>query len=195
MKVKFKREKSTTTIGHYVKNADLYPAIVRAKEQGKVTDELIRMIYMIADRNSRKANFVKYSYREDMVMFAVQNLCKNALKFSLDRDNPFAYYTSAINNSFLQYLGQEKKERDVKDKAMMISGYNPSYNFESEDNQVSEAISDGLSGEQNEDLSETLSIEQLKESIRYRDRVPGECKTFGPGNYEIDPVTGAYITK
>jgi exosome complex RNA-binding protein Rrp42 (RNase PH superfamily) len=58
LKTKTKREKSTTTTGHYVRNADLLPAVIEAKAKGEVTERLIKMVWMIADRYSKKGSFV-----------------------------------------------------------------------------------------------------------------------------------------
>ena len=129
-KPKIKREKSTTTKGHYVTNATLLPAVLEAKQLNKVTDKLIKMIYMIADRYSRKANFAGYSFREDMVASAVMNLCNSALKFNPEKSsNPFSFYTTAIHNSFLQFILDEKKHRNIRDALRMDAGANPSFNF------------------------------------------------------------------
>ena len=125
-----RRPKSTTTKGHYVTNSVLLPEVIRAKQLGRVTNELARMILMIAERFSCKSNFVGYSFREDMVSFAMVNLMANALKFNPEKsNNPFAFYTTAIRNSFLQYLADEKKHRDIRDSLIVEEGLNPSFNF------------------------------------------------------------------
>lgn len=130
MKV-IKREKSTSTKGHYVTNGVLLPAVLEAKEMNVVTDKLIRMINMIAERYSRKHNFVNYSFREDMVSAAVMNLCNNALKFNPEKSsNPFSFYTTAIHNSFLQYISEEKKHRNIRDQLLLDAGSNPSFNYQ-----------------------------------------------------------------
>jgi hypothetical protein len=125
-----KREKSTSTKGYYVNNAVLLPAVIHAKSLNVVTSELIGMIKLIAERYSRKANFIGYSFRDDMVSAAVANLCNTALKFDPERySNPFAYYTSAIHNSFLQFMADEKKHRNIRDALIIDAGSNPSFNF------------------------------------------------------------------
>ena len=129
-KVVVKRPKSTTTKGHYVTNSVLLPEVIRAKQLGRITNELARMILMIAERFSCKSNFVGYSFREDMVSFAMVNLMANALKFNPEKsNNPFAFYTTAIRNSFLQYLADEKKHRDIRDELIMDEGFNPSNTY------------------------------------------------------------------
>jgi DNA-directed RNA polymerase specialized sigma subunit len=129
-KPKTKRERSTSTTGHYVRNSDLLPAIIEAKQHGKVTNKLIVMIQKIAERYSRKSNFIGYSFREDMVSAAVENLCKNALKFNHEKyNNPFAFYTTAIHHSFLQFMSDEKRHRNIRDALLIDAGSNPSFNF------------------------------------------------------------------
>ena len=129
-KVVTRRPKATTTKGHYITNSVLLPEVIRAKQLGRVTNELARMILMIAERFSCKSNFVGYSFREDMVSFAMVNLMANALKFNPEKsNNPFAFYTTAIRNSFLQYLADEKKHRDIRDSLIVEEGLNPSFNY------------------------------------------------------------------
>lgn len=125
-----KREKSTSTKGHYITNAVLLPEVIRAKELGRVTDELARMFIKITERYSKKSNFVGYSFREDMVSVALINLCVNGLKFNAnDYDNPFAFYTTMIHRSFLQYMADEKKHRNIRDELILEIGANPSNSF------------------------------------------------------------------
>lgn len=125
-----RKPKSTTTKGHYITNSVLLPEVIRAKELGRITNELARMLLMIAERFSCKSNFVGYSFRDDMVSFAMVNLMANALKFNPEKsNNPFAFYTTAIRNSFLQYLADEKKHRDIRDSLIVEEGLNPSFNF------------------------------------------------------------------
>jgi hypothetical protein len=144
--LKIKREKSTSTKGHYVRNAELLPAVIEAKSLGIVTEKLIRMIWMIAERYSRKSNFIGYTFREDMVGAAVANLCNTALKFDPAKSsNPFSYYTTSINNSFLQFMAEEKKHRNIKDALLVDAGSNPSWNYQDERSESTEPkISDDL---------------------------------------------------
>lgn len=210
----FKREKSTTTVGHYVKNADLLPAVIEAKQLGRITDNLITMIRLIADRYSRRSNFVGYSFREDMVSSAVENLCKNALKFNHEKyDNPFAFYTTAIHRSFLQYLAEEKNHRKLRDKLLIDAGSNPSFNFLDQEKdeshfEVKESDEIRVSNKELDDPleevvpmaidptnGEIVPIVQKETKIQYRDRAPGKIIRYNPEDIEIDPVTGSVTIK
>lgn len=127
-----KKAKSTSTKGHYVTNAQLLEAIARDKANGmKLSPQLAKYLYMIAERYSYTPSFGGYSFREDMVSFAVVNLCANWHKFNPEKsDNPFAFFTTAAYRSFLQYLADEKKQRDIRDQLLVDAGSNPSFSFQ-----------------------------------------------------------------
>lgn len=114
----------------YLTSAVLLKEVIHAKELGIVTDKLARMLMLLAERYSRKSSFAGYSFREDMVSTALINLCVNGLKFNPERSsNPFAFYTTAIHNSFLQYMADEKKHRNIRDGLIVEAGSNPSFSF------------------------------------------------------------------
>lgn len=127
-----KRAKSTSTKTHYVTNAQLMEAIAADKANGnKLSPKLAKMLSMIAERYSFIPSFGQYTFREDMVSFAVVNLCANWHKFDPEKsDNPFAFYTTATYRSFLQFLADEKKQRDIRDQMLVDAGSNPSYSFQ-----------------------------------------------------------------
>ena len=127
-----KRAKSTSTKTHYVTNADLMQAIAADKANGnKLSPKLAKMLFMIAERYSFIPSFGQYTFREDMVSFAVVNLCANWHKFDPEKsDNPFAFFTTAAYRSFLQYLADEKKQRDIRDQMLVDAGANPSFSFQ-----------------------------------------------------------------
>lgn len=124
---------TTVTGKYYLSNSKLLPAVIESKAQGKITSELAEMLMMLASRYASRPIFALYTYREDMVAEALADLCKNALKFNTERsNNPFAYYTSCIHNSFLGFLNVEKKHRKIRDQLLIEVGENPSYAFEAE---------------------------------------------------------------
>jgi DNA-directed RNA polymerase specialized sigma24 family protein len=128
----YKKPKSTTTKGHYVTNAQLLEAIEADKANGQVLSPLLaKYLWMIAERYSHSPSFGGYSFREDMVSFAVVNLCTNWYKFDPEKsDNPFAFYTTAAYRSFLQYLSDEKKQRDIRDSLLVDAGASPSFAYQ-----------------------------------------------------------------
>lgn len=126
-----KREKSTSTKGHYVQKEELLNEIAECKKTGILSSQLSKYLWLIAERYSFSPSFGRYSFREDMVSFAVVNLVANWHKFDPERsDNPFAFYTTAVYRSFLQYLADEKKQRDIRDELLVEAGANPSFSFQ-----------------------------------------------------------------
>lgn len=134
------------TAKYYLSNAKLMPEVIASRQAGKITDGLAEMILLLATRYANRPNFHNYSYRDDMVMEAVANLCQNAIKFDPEKsNNPFAYFTSCIHRSFLHVLGVEKNQRRIRDQLLIDIGENPSFSFAEEYNsRASEATEEGL---------------------------------------------------
>jgi hypothetical protein len=128
---KAKREKSTTTKGHYLPNSELLASILEARAAGKLTDRLAKNLHMLAERYSFSASWVHYSFREDMVATAALNLYANWHKFDPEKgDNPFSFFTTAVFRSFLSVLADEKKQRDIRDELLIEQGANPSFSYQ-----------------------------------------------------------------
>ena len=178
--MRVRREKSTTTKGHYVTNATLLAEVLRAKALNRVTNELAEMLLLMAQRYSRKSNFVGYSFRDDMISAALVNLCNNALKFNPEKSsNPFAFYTTAIHNSFLQYMADEKKHRNIRDALLVDAGSNPSFNFmegERDESQLELPESDEIVPRNEREITPDTIVE-TKESVEF----------VGPVNVQLSP--------
>lgn len=126
-----KKAKSTNSKAFYVTNAQLLEAIAEDKITGKLSPRLAKYLYMIAERYSYSSSFSGYSFREDMVSFAVVNLCTNWYKFNPERSqNPFSFFTTASYRSFLQYIGEEARQRNIRDQLLVDAGANPSFSFQ-----------------------------------------------------------------
>ena len=82
----------------------------------------------IAEGLSHKANFVRYTYREEMVMDAVENCLKAIENYNLEtatrtgKPNAFAYFTQISWYAFLRRIQKEKKQQDIKIKYLTESG-------------------------------------------------------------------------
>ena len=95
---------------HYVNNADFSQAVVdyvtsanEAKNDNrkipKVTNYIAQCFLRIAEGLSHKSNFIRYTYREEMVMDAVENCLKAINNYDIEaatrtgKPNAFAYFT------------------------------------------------------------------------------------------------------
>ena len=73
-------------------------------EGGKVTNKLANMYMQLCDRYSMRYNWRGYTYVDEMRGQALLQLAQIGLQFDESKsDNPFAYYTAAITNSFTGY--------------------------------------------------------------------------------------------
>ena len=116
---------------HYVNNADFSHAVVEyvkiaesakknKKEVPKVTDYIATCFLKIAEGLSHKANFIRYTYREEMVMDAVENCLKAISNYNLKaatrtgKPNAFAYFTQITWFAFLRRIAKEKKQQEIK---------------------------------------------------------------------------------
>lgn len=116
---------------HYVNNADFSQAVVEyvtkvnaAKDFGKphptVPDYIAKCFLRIAEGLSHKHNFIRYTYREEMVMDAVENCLKAIYNYNIEtatrtgKPNAFAYFTQITWYAFLRRISKEKKQQDIK---------------------------------------------------------------------------------
>jgi hypothetical protein len=68
---------------------------------------------------------------------ALLQLSEVGLKFNEARSqNPFAYYTATITNSFTRVLNLEKRNQSIRDDILQDGGYMPSYNRQLDDEAV-----------------------------------------------------------
>jgi hypothetical protein len=59
---------------------------------------------------------------------ALLQLSQIGLQFDESKSqNPFAYYTAAITNSFTRILNIEKKMQNIRDDILEMNGLNPSW--------------------------------------------------------------------
>lgn len=94
---------------------------------GYIVPELASAYLLQSRRVSYKHNTKGYSYIDDMVSHANLQLVLVGLQFNeLFSDNPFAYFTTVITNSFKTILKEEKKSQQFRDKMLMEAGFNPS---------------------------------------------------------------------
>lgn len=118
---------------NYLNNADILIQVRLSKEQGRMTNELAKMLMLLCQRYATKGSLAGYSYNEDMQSFALMSLCKTWATFDCERGkNPFAYYTQCIKNSFNMFLGAEKKQRNIRDALLVTNGLTPSYTYQLE---------------------------------------------------------------
>ena len=123
---------------HYVNNAQFSTSVVdyvqtvrKAKKANKkipiVPDYIAECFLKIAEGLSHKSNFVRYTYREEMVMDAVENCLKAIENYNIEaatrtgKPNAFAYFTQISWYASLRRIEREQQQQDLK-----LSCINPS---------------------------------------------------------------------
>ena len=102
------------------------------KDQGNITNKLARMYIMLCEKYAMKFNWRGYTYNDEMRNSAILQLTYVGLRFNEAKSqNPFAYYTAAITNSFCRVLNSEKRNQNIRDDILEINGLNPSWSRQS----------------------------------------------------------------
>lgn len=118
---------------HYVNNRDFSQAVMdyavkakAAKDAGErtpiVTDYIATCFMKISEGLSHRPNFVRYTYREEMVMDGVENCLRAINNYKIDtatrtgNPNAFSYFTQICYFAFIRRITKEKKQQDIKFK-------------------------------------------------------------------------------
>jgi len=167
---------------HYVNNADFSQAVVdyvtlvneakksRKNNIPKVPDYVAQCFLRIAEGLSHKSNFIRYTYREEMVMDGVENCLKAISNYNIEaatrtgKPNAFAYFTQIIWFAFLRRIAKEKKQQEIKIKYLTNSG-------------IEEFLTNEL-GEEGSQTVITSFVDTLKERIDRVRQVDTEIKAF-----------------
>jgi hypothetical protein len=94
----------------------------------KATDELARMWIKLCERYATRGNVRGYTYNDEMRGQAILQLSQIGLQFDESKsNNPFAYYTAAVTNSFVRVINLEKRNQNIRDDILEMNDMNPSY--------------------------------------------------------------------
>lgn len=125
---------------HYVDNKKFSQAVVdycteletarreRHNQLPIVPNYIAECFLKIAEGLSHKDNFIRYTYREEMVMDAVENCLRAIENYNVEaatrtgNPNAFAYFTQISWYAFLRRIAKEKKQQDVKMRYLSQSG-------------------------------------------------------------------------
>jgi len=115
----------------YVNNKEFSAAVIEyvhgvnldkleGREPKIITNYIGECFLKIANGLSRSGNFINYSYREDMVMDAVENCVQRIMNYDITKPtrtgapNAFSYFTQISWYAFLRRIAKEKKQDDIR---------------------------------------------------------------------------------
>ena len=112
----------------YIDNKKFYSEMVKyktsvdsaerdLKEKPPVTDYIGKCFYDIAIGLSFRPNFINYTYKDEMILDAIENCLTYCSNFDPDKSkNPFSYFTQIVYYAFVRRIEKEKKHNYVKHK-------------------------------------------------------------------------------
>ena len=115
---------------HYVDNEKFYSALVEYRNEidhakandlpkPRISNYIGECFLKIATHLSYKANFINYTFKDDMISDGIENCITAVEKFDPERGkNPFAYYTTVTYWAFVRRILKEKKVQAIKYKMM-----------------------------------------------------------------------------
>ena len=107
-----------------------------SKDHGQITNELAKMYMKLCERYGTRGNWRGYTYNDEMQSQALLQLTQIGLQFDESKsENPFAYYTAAITNSFTRILNVEKKNQVIRDDILELNEMMPSYTRQAQNEQ------------------------------------------------------------
>jgi hypothetical protein len=111
-------------------------------DHGQMTNKLALMYMKLCERYGTRSNWRGYTYNDEMQSQALMQLSQIGLQFDESKsDNPFAYYTAAITNSFTRILNIEKKNQNIRDDIMEMNEMMPSYTRQAKNEEQTKAES------------------------------------------------------
>jgi hypothetical protein len=124
---KFDENDNLILVGKSHWKGDLYTGSFN-KEHGQMTNNLARMFLKLCERYATRGNVRGYTYNDEMRGQAILQLTQIGLQFDESKsDNPFAYYTAAVTNSFVRIINIEKRNQNIRDDILEMNGMNPSW--------------------------------------------------------------------
>lgn len=124
-------KKTETNNRHYVDNKEFLKAITAhreavlaaeaaGEEKPRVSNYIGECFVKIANHLAYKANFVNYTFRDEMILDGIENCITYIHNFNPEKSkNPFAYFTTVTYYAFIRRIQKEKKHLKLKQKVIM----------------------------------------------------------------------------
>ncbi len=187
---------------HYVNNKDFSNAVVEyctVLQEAQANKKPLPIVYdyiadcflKIAEGLSHKSNFIGYTYREEMVMDAVENCLRAIQNYNIEaatrtgKPNAFGYFTQIAWYAFLRRIAKEKKQQDTKLKYLSQSGmedYVVSGQMDADSRQVVQGFIDTLKSRIDAVKEKDVEIKRFakREKVRkkYQFKVDSDLSDF-----------------
>lgn len=106
---------------YYLTNRQLLEELMEYQKTKIVSEKLGGMFAALSKKVANRANFYRYTYKDDMIAEAVLTCIKYMDNFSPDKSkNPFSYFTTVVYHSFQGFINKEKKQSKIKEKIRRV---------------------------------------------------------------------------
>ena len=158
-------------------------------DHGKMTNQLALMYMKLCERYGTRANWRGYTYNDEMQSQALMQLSQIGLQFDESKsDNPFAYYTAAITNSFTRILNIEKKNQSIRDDLLEFNGMMPSFTRQNENDTGTVSYKKKMKTAHGEaKIVNKTGIKQLNKVLKQKGKLDSE--DFDEVNYKKVDMT------
>jgi len=158
-------------------------------DHGKMTNQLALMYMKLCERYGTRANWRGYTYNDEMQSQALMQLSQIGLQFDESKsDNPFAYYTAAITNSFTRILNIEKKNQAIRDDLLEFNGMMPSFTRQNENETTGPSYKKKMKTAHGEaKIVNKTGIKQLNKVLKTKGKLDSE--DFEEVNYKKVDMT------
>lgn len=153
-------------------------------DHGQLTNHLGAMFLKLCERYSLRSNWRGYSYIDEMRGQALIQLTQIALQFDESKsNNPFAYYTAAVTNSFTRVLNVEKRQRDIRDDMLQDAGQMPSWTRQMEHIEHHQAEVERLNA-----LKEEAAEQELNKVVNDTDESYTDAMDMVEEDTDMEPI-------
>jgi hypothetical protein len=189
-------ELKETKRDHYISNKDFSVKVVEyvnavnsAKTSGssppRIPEYIGECFLKIAEGLSRRPNFVRYSYREEMVMDAVENCLKAIMNYNVNAPtrtgipNAFSYFTQICFFAFLRRIAKEKRQQEIKERYIIHAGIDSFADFgeDSADtsifvdgNSIVERVRSKIETLHEKDSKKKSAVSHMKKTIKQKEK-------------------------
>ena len=117
-----KRDLKPDSSFYYLTGKQIIDALEESHAQDQMSDTLAAHFTLLINRIATHRHFSGYSFLDEMKSHATENLVKHWRTFQHRKEgcNPFAYFTSAVRNSFIQVIKIEKRHQDLRNELALI---------------------------------------------------------------------------
>lgn len=137
----------------YLPPEKFFAGVIKAKQAGRVTDELGAMFMMLAEKIANHRYWIRYNHlRDDIISESIFACMKGFKSFepytkphreAIGRgwegedvdynytfcNNPHAWFTTCCMNNLRQFMGREYNQRNIHNKMRIENGLDPSFGY------------------------------------------------------------------